>query len=408
MPRSIYDMLGIEPTNDLSVVTKAYHKKALELHPDKSILREDSNEKKLEKTSLFAQLSGAFEQVNDQEKLNRYFESGIYRADGQSSASTATSAAAEDVEEEEPTIARFGFISIFIPISVFEAAEKSKDGGYLKFEKSRKGKNINFQHVAESLSELCRDRHVQVGLNCQEAADIYHQHSIYYNHVAVKVSVPIASTSASKRSEAQMYPGVRNAGREAYFLLKKGTQFVASDILSIHAIHHYTSCASNRISSRLTDIDDLLPQFASDGMAFIDNPHHSSITTSAPPIAFFERQEALPAVAMTERVTANTNATFTQEDKEAISFEIDKLVNELVEKQESFFKKSQCPKIKHKIEGLHKLLSLMEDKKSKIDAITTIESEFPELKEGSTAKLLKQLKSSEPPVFNKPTPPFNK
>ena len=72
MPKSVFEILEIEPTQDLSKVKTAYKKRALLTHPDK--FSASSRDVKAEKEALFKELGLAYEQVNDEDKLTTYFQ----------------------------------------------------------------------------------------------------------------------------------------------------------------------------------------------------------------------------------------------------------------------------------------------------------------------------------------------
>ena len=72
MPKNAFEILEIEPTQDLSLVKTAYKKIALRTHPDK--FSASSSDVIVEKDALFKELYSAYEQVNDEEKLANYFQ----------------------------------------------------------------------------------------------------------------------------------------------------------------------------------------------------------------------------------------------------------------------------------------------------------------------------------------------
>ena len=72
MPRNVFQVLEIEPTQNFEIVKKAYKNKAFQLHPDKFMAQ--ASDVILTKELLFKELSAAYELVNEEEKLIKYFQ----------------------------------------------------------------------------------------------------------------------------------------------------------------------------------------------------------------------------------------------------------------------------------------------------------------------------------------------
>jgi len=82
---NVFDILGIAPTAELRLVSTAYKKKALELHPDRAG----------GDTAKFQSLTEAYELVNEQAKLDMYYQHRLFAAEKQALRDSVTVHSAE-------------------------------------------------------------------------------------------------------------------------------------------------------------------------------------------------------------------------------------------------------------------------------------------------------------------------
>lgn len=273
--RSVFEILEIELTNDFAAVKSAYHKKALELHPDKN--PGDSTAKE-----AFQQVQGAFEKVCDPEKLNRYFcrlqeqLPQIRHPQGHRAEFTREfkeymeNKHATEISEGErinrlyqagfpadPT--KTGFVDIYVPlhfdvveVASTENAEEITPGLYVcesgikeeiligmalplptkpnssKYNpddlKQYQLAGINFANVANALTKLSHKNFLQVGCSIEEAYGIIHQlNREHFRVMIIKVSVPAQSLSAQREYGSACFNAVYVGSRDIKtFLLRRG------------------------------------------------------------------------------------------------------------------------------------------------------------------------------------------
>lgn len=200
---NLFELLGIEPTNDLKIVVKAYLRKALQIHPDKfataALNEQEAN------TAEFQRLAIAYDKVDNESKLNTYFST--YRTQ---SASTSLG------------ITERANIKVFIPVKIIEQPERPRHLTTQTYDEA-------CEKLATILTHRSQEGWVQVGVTFQEATDIASNDFDY----VVQVSLPINRLSDNRLSEENSSSTRRTAGQD-YITLLPATIFNATDILMLY------------------------------------------------------------------------------------------------------------------------------------------------------------------------------
>lgn len=282
MSKTVFDILGIEPTVNFTMVKRAYIHKARELHPDLYL----DPLVKIEKTKQFAELASAWELVDNQRKLEQYFtnrHTGIYpdqyTQDNQTqNESTSASHAGFSEFSDSLRVPKIGFVNVFIPVLIYDEEQFkdfpnfNKDG--TRFPLIKIGDNpdtnqfktdFNYKKLAEILINQSKRYSMQVGVTPEEAKDIVNQHSHRAYTVIVEVNIPATCLSDFRASEAMAYGGgVLNAGGGKFFWLEMNTQFNDNDIISVRPMtrsDYENSQKFGKINeTRITSIDKLWPE----------------------------------------------------------------------------------------------------------------------------------------------------
>lgn len=383
MAKTIYELLGIPPTDDLSIVKRAYRKQAVKLHPDHFQSSQYTDQIREEKNAQFVELSTEFTKVNSEEKLRRYFDF-IQRPESERGAATFSEAPrSEDLfrsrKKHEPMapdalrVPRHGFMSVFIPIEVYEKAGNENEQAPFLFlpklkadiDNDKFASNFDFNNLASVLTNQLSRNIKQVGMTFNEAEQIINQHRHGFYIVIAEVQVPLDRLLDEKQSERDlMNPSVLNARTGDFLCLMKGTNFTKEDIVSVKPMQNYT----NSLSFVGRSIKDLWP----DGTLAIDNPRVP--TSRRKPLGFFEEKAAAPLAVEAAPHVDVTNSCFNEKELAQIRAHIQRLTTE---KNGSFTAKIK----QEKIDGLTKLIELSKTT-GKEEAISIVSKQFPRLRSG--------------------------
>lgn len=269
--RGIFEILGINPTQDFSVVKKSYIRKAKEVHPDKNPSAE-AKEK-------FQQLNNAYHEVDTPEKLKAYFSRN------QRIPAPAAPAAPPHFTDFQ-TFSQRSFsnensnglgtfsndtVRIFIPNQLSELNTKYSSGQTKEDFLSQ----FNFERLAELLTSYLRNNRIQVGVTFEEAEEIICQHSLYDAIVIYEVNVSM-SRLLERQSEKAMNPSSVSARNGDYFWLYENTKFIADDIFSLAPLKTVRGSPSIRASISLKDkwlCLDKTDRYCENGVT-VQNPKH--------------------------------------------------------------------------------------------------------------------------------------
>lgn len=273
---NVFDILGIEPTNDFKTVKRAYYSRAIALHPDKVDGKEEE----------FKEVNNAYELVNDEKKLNEYHknylqgifpdpENSTFNANNFGFQSNKDSAA--DYTESTTWLRKpkSGFAEVFVPIIINELNQYNAQHPHV-FYVPKLGKetthafssNFDFEQLANSITSFLKGQSLQVGVTFSEAEDIINQHSHREYKVMVEVRIPFDRLEDSKVSEHELCDRIaKQIGnvnlipisnhKVPYLLLLQHTTFSAGDIISVRPMVNYLN--TMRFSHK-TPINQLWPE----------------------------------------------------------------------------------------------------------------------------------------------------
>lgn len=239
MPKNIYELLEIEPTDDMTIVKKAYYKMAMKVHPDKNPGQaKETNEQ-------FQALIGAYERVNEETKLKEYYAAYLsnnlenFNSSIKNKQSKAMPTRADMPQHNKSTtsvsVPKLGMIDIYIPIEL--------DLDFVNSRKIHKNmppeafdNNFNFDLLAGALTEKSSRKMLQVGATFDEAKAITNLHSHRSLSLIAKVTVPMTRLSDSRISERELHPTSLSATTKHYFCLVQNSKITANDIISVRAL----------------------------------------------------------------------------------------------------------------------------------------------------------------------------
>ena len=252
----VFAVLEIEPTKDFKIVKKAYTSKAIKAHPDKHPKSEEEV-----KTREFQNLINAYELVDSEEKLERYF-AAYQRNDFSSFFQKMPSNDSNDTSFAEQSgngiyVPREGTINIFIPVPVVVSIINSYNEKTLyDFETHQRlvfdlqgpntihnnrdqdfAEHFDFALLAKVLNNCSEKYLLQIGMTDDEAVEIVNLHSQRNYTIIVEAKVSLTRLSDNRSSEKDMFgPNVLNAREGGYFWLVQNSTFKLEDIISVRAM----------------------------------------------------------------------------------------------------------------------------------------------------------------------------
>ncbi len=381
---SVFEILEINPTTDFEVVKKAYRKMIRAVHPDK--WNTASEEVRNQKEELAKQVTSAFELVNDEEKLQRYFTN-----------QTPVFVAANPADSDDiPTDLRVNssairkkrtgpVVTVFIPVPVNYQTPDSR-AHYIS-PKAKNNTDIDWGRLAKAIEELFKEMPRQVGIDWLEAKKVLEQHSFSSPYIIAEVSVPLdAFLSDAKFSEQDFYPRtVLNARNEDYFWLRQGICIRKESIKSISHPAMILFCSWRH---------DRSDQWPENVKKFINPSHKTPELPAANRTAFSLFHSAKPVEYLIQE-----SSNFTEQQQK----DIHKVINQLDKEIKSCWPYPNKDRKQNKIDALNELLELS-NKMSVLEAIEAVEKKFSNIRDGRlskrTANLLNNLKDSyQRPVY---------
>lgn len=240
--QDIYKLLEINPTDNFTVVKKAYIKKALETHPDKNPGKSDEE---------FKILQNAWEVINTEAKLQLYFklhqENRVHEfaknLNESFSKSSSSFAREQNQTNEIPSdalnIYRSGDIDMFIPVpfSPSNAPHFNSTRVYLSLDPTER--DLNLENIRQYIMKANQGVY-QIGVTYEEAVNIANQHSHHTMYLIARIRLPITRISDARASEVELTgPHVLNARSESkYFYLQPNTIINKEDIHTVQPMDY--------------------------------------------------------------------------------------------------------------------------------------------------------------------------
>ncbi|WP_115710274.1 J domain-containing protein [Legionella sainthelensi] len=236
--QNIYVILGIAPTENFTMVKKAYIKKALNTHPDKNPGKSDEE---------FKILQNAWEQINSEAKLQLYFElykqNKIHEFDEQLnehfSQSPFTSAQYK-YEQANTNFSnalneyRSGDVDVFIPVPFAPSSIPGLSNARVHLSLDPKEQEENLENIRKFIVNA-NNGFYQVGVTYKEAVDIVNQHGHNSMTLIVRLRLPITRLSDIRASEQELVGTyILNAHSDnKYFTLQPNTVIHKEDIHTV-------------------------------------------------------------------------------------------------------------------------------------------------------------------------------
>lgn len=218
MGKGIFDVLAINPMLDFAELKELFIIKAGQIHPIKTVNQSGKE------TADFYELLDAYEQVNTQAKLNKYYE---FYCSQLSVASMTTGSLEAKTEHRQLDYTAYlineylpkkgsdfkdGLVDVFIPVGIIFSSDNSKaDDFYFKFPllpENYRGealkRNFDFDGLARILTRR-NEEPLHVGLTYQEAEAIVNLHSHHVYSIIVNTTIPLACLSTRRINESTMF-----------------------------------------------------------------------------------------------------------------------------------------------------------------------------------------------------------
>ncbi|KTD06212.1 chaperone protein DnaJ [Legionella gratiana] len=236
--QDIYGILRIAPTDDFTVVKKAYIKQALATHPDKNPGKSDEE---------FKVLQNAWEKINSEAKLRLYFElyqqNRVHEFDEKLSSNFSKSPFSFPAEKNGqanviPSDAlneyRTDEIDIFIPVPFSPSIVPGLSNARVHLSLDPKEREINLENIRKFIINSNNGIY-QVGVTYKEAVDIVNQHGHNSMSLIVRLRLPITRLSDARASEKELAaPNILNArSADKYFTLQPNTVIHKEDIYTV-------------------------------------------------------------------------------------------------------------------------------------------------------------------------------
>ena len=246
---TIFELLGIEPTNDFKHVKKLYLTMALAIHPDKHM--QSSLDVQQAKHKAFTALNNAYSLVNEPLKLQAYYEGitqiglgGVFASPEQ----------AVPLKRREQASQDNSFISMYIPVDVMANESETgeliidEDPAYnsmaelmlLRFHRegvseTEFSQKFSFKQLTAILTNNSRREPLQVGVDLKEAIAIANEFDRYHHKIIVEVYLPISCFSDNKVSTAKWNGTLTPTINPGHFMLMAKTVFNDENIVAAHS-----------------------------------------------------------------------------------------------------------------------------------------------------------------------------
>ncbi|EHL29275.1 hypothetical protein [Legionella drancourtii] len=255
MGKGIFDVLAINPMSDFAELKELFILKAGQIHPIKTVNQSGRE------TADFYELLDAYEQVNTEAKLNKYYE---FYCSQLAVTSMTTDSPETKIEHHPLDYTAFlideylpekgrdfkdGLVDVFIPVGIIFSSDNSKaEDFYFKFPplpENYRGEALKRSFDFDGLARVitCRNKEpLHVGLTYQEAEAIVNLHSHHVYSIIVNTTIPLACLSARRMNESEMflehYGVTRVTSRTNHFCLHKAL-ITADAIIAVSVMENY-------------------------------------------------------------------------------------------------------------------------------------------------------------------------